>query len=253
MVKKETPAFKKYNELTHPARVQFLLSEGINYFMCEQNKTKLHAFLLSWTVNSIAMTEQVENWIQRAGEKCTQNQMAEVGEKLKHHAHQEADHDLMLVDDAQQLIELWNTKYNDNMTASDITYQKSTTETNAYVQLHEDTINGKHPYAQAAIEYEIERISVVYGPRMLENIHNVLGEQFNNSITFLAEHVLLDQGHTKFNLDLMERCLANGGDVTELARVGSTALQIYSEFLTKCIQHSTQIENRIKCSPQLTT
>ena len=69
-MKKESPLFKQYSALVHPQRVEFLNSRGINYFMGHQNPRELLAFLLVWTGFSIKMTEKVENWIQRAGEKC---------------------------------------------------------------------------------------------------------------------------------------------------------------------------------------
>ncbi|MCB0369129.1 MAG: hypothetical protein KDD45_06655 [Bdellovibrionales bacterium] len=209
--------------------------------MTETDPKKLFAFLITWTGFSINMTTQVENWIQRAGKRSMELNHSEVGERLLHHANQEADHDKMLVTDLKFLLTKWNQSYSQNVRYEDIVSLSDTQETENYVALHERVINSNYPYAQTAIELEIERISVVYGPRFVENIINVLGSDIEPGITFLEEHVLLDQGHTKFNIDLLERCLANEGSMQHLVEAGSSALESYSNFLTMCMSAKDSI------------
>lgn len=249
---KESSGFREYNQLIHPTRVAFMKSKGINYFMTETDKKSILSFLIIWTAASIKMTERVENWIKRAGEKCVDLNFAEVGNKLQYHAKQEADHDKMLVNDIKFLIEKWNHEYNDTLTLPIVLDLCNITESQLYIALHEDVINGNHPYTQSAIEYEIERISIVYGPRILENILNTLGQNYADGISFLAEHVLLDQGHTKFNIDLLEKCISNNGNITELFASGDKALNIYSGFLTKCIDLSLRLLERSSWQSSLT-
>lgn len=250
--KEQSESFKKYNALIHPQRIDFMLSPGINTFMAQSTPKKLHAFLLVWTGFSIKMTEKVESWISRAGESCETMNYNEVGNRLKYHANQEAGHDLMLVADLKVLIQKWNTLYNDNITEDDIFNLNVPYNTNEYVALHENTIQGKHPYTQVAIEYEIERISVMYGPKIIENVTYTLGEDFESAISFLTDHVLIDQGHTKFNIDLLEKCLAAKGDLNELVKTGGSALKIYAGFLNECIKLSAAINEREQWTSQLT-
>jgi hypothetical protein len=232
--KKESQLFQQYNRLLHPARVRFMQSAGINTYMGEMNEKKLHAFLLVWTAFSIKMTEKVEAWIRGAGESCENQGIKDVGSRLKHHAEQESEHDLMLVDDLKVLIEKWNSTYDDSLEADFIKNFPLPQNTDAYVALHENAIKSKTPYVQVAIEYEIERMSVVYGPRMVENVINTLGPQYEAGIGFLAHHVLLDQGHTKFNADLLERCFTSNCSLEALVETGISALNIYSGFLDEC-------------------
>lgn len=230
-----------YNIGVHSARVSFMLSPGINYFMGEMDKKKLHAFLIVWTGLSIRMTERVESWIKSAGEKCLALGFKDVGDKLVYHASQESEHDLMLVEDLDFLVRKWNEMYGQNLTTSEVTALAAPSNTSAYVKLHEDAINGQHPYTQVAIEYEIERISVHYGPRMVENLMCTLGADFDKGFTFLSHHVLLDQGHTKFNLDLMEKCFKSGANLPALVETGRNALQIYSGFLEECMSLNAKL------------
>lgn len=236
--------FTKYNELAQPERAHLLKSAGINHFMTETSHKKLHAYLLAWTCFSIKMTEQVESWITRSGESCQKKNFNLVGERLKYHASQEAEHDNLLKNDLKFLIQKWNDYYSDQLTEADILKIGAPLFTNEYVNLHENTINGEHPYTQVAIEYEIERISIMFGPFIIENIIYTLGSSFNAGITFLTEHVLLDQGHTKFNIDLLEKCFTSGADLDQLINTGRKALQIYAGFLNDCMKISNQLCTR---------
>ncbi len=240
-MKKNSEQFNKYSQEVHPARVEFMLSKGIQYFMGEKNPQKLHQFLILWTGLSIKMTEQVENWIQRAGLQTKSQGQNEVGDLLVHHASQESDHHLMLIEDLNFLVQKWNERYQDSLRPEDITQMATADFTKAYVDLHEKVIQSAQPYRQAAIEFEIERISVHYGPRMLENVLHVLGFEFEQGLSFLMEHVLLDQGHTKFNTHLLETCFEHGGKPEDLAETGREALHIYAGFLNECVNLTSKV------------
>ncbi|MCB0392568.1 MAG: hypothetical protein KDD58_14865, partial [Bdellovibrionales bacterium] len=203
---KQSMEMYKYNVLVNPSRAQFHLQPGINFFLTQSDKKQLHAFLLVWTAFSIKNTQPVEGWIRRAGEKCLHLGFEKIGQRLLDHSRQEADHDKMLVEDLEVLIHLWNKYYENQLSTDELLSKKIPKSTQDYIQLHEDVIIGSEPFRQVAIEFEIERISVNYGPRMLESVQYSLGQEFTNGLSFLAEHVELDVGHTAFNLKLMESC-----------------------------------------------
>jgi hypothetical protein len=240
-MKKPSLEFQEYSRKVHPARIEFMQSRGIQYFMEQSHPKKLHQFLIMWTGLSIKMTEQVENWIKGAGEKTKVVGQEEVGDLLVRHSEQEADHDQMLVKDLDFLVKKWNEIYEDSLRPEDITNLATPEFTKAYVDLHEEAINGQQPYRQVAIEFEIERISVHYGPRMIENVLNILGYEFEEGLSFLVDHVMLDQGHTKFNTHLLERCIATGGEVNALADTGSRAMRTYAGFLNECINLTQKV------------
>ena len=133
---------------------------------------------------------------------------------------------------------------NDQLSENDLAAITAPLSSEKYIHLHENVINSDHPYAQVAIEFEIERISVLFGPKMLENILNTLGYDMQQGLTFLNDHVLIDQGHTKFNADLLERCIRSGGQLENLTTTGKNALNIYSQFLTECTVISTVLNTR---------
>jgi hypothetical protein len=108
-----------------------------------------------------------------------------------------------------------------------------------YRQLHEETIASTTPFAQVAIEYEIEMLPVQLGPQLLRNCEDVLGAGILECLSFLREHITLDVAHTRFNERQLERLLqTNGGYLPVLVRAGRAALEAYALFLHDCVQLS---------------
>ena len=105
----------------------------------------------------------------------------------------------------------------------------------AYVELHERTIAGPTPFAQVAIEYEIERLSVGVGPQLLTAVASVCGPERVARLTFLEHHIELDAGHTAFNRRQLGQFLTSHPDAAAaLGAAGSAALDAYLEFLSDC-------------------
>lgn len=180
------------------------------------------------------MTKSVEYWIRSAGDRCLDLGYNSIGEKLKSHAKHEAGHEKMLENDLTILVSLWNQKFGGAMNLEELTSFDLLPSSKRYIQLHEEVIKSMTPFSQTAIEYEIERLSVTVAPRWVENILYTLGAEFKPCVTFLEEHILLDQGHTKFNTLLMEKCLTDSKTAEALVKSGSEAIQCYSDFLTEC-------------------
>jgi hypothetical protein len=105
-----------------------------------------------------------------------------------------------------------------------------------YRQLHEDVILGGSPFCQLAIEYEIEMLSVQFGPRFIEQCVSVLAPEIASSLTFLREHVALDVRHTRFNRQELEKILTSHPKfVNPLVETGRAALHAYAAFLKDCL------------------
>src|SRR5262249_17650096 len=89
---------------------------------------------------------------------------------------------------------------------------------------------------QLAVEYEIEMLSVTYGPRLLERCTGLLGEAIREGLSFLSDHVALDAGHTNFNRIQLGRLLEEQpGFLSGLVTAGSAALDAYAMFLGDCM------------------
>ena len=79
-------------------------------------------------------------------------------------------------------------------------------------------------------------MSIILGPKLVEQCLRVLGQQVVAGISFMTHHVELDVGHTHFNQNQIEKLLAVHPDYAEpMARAGSAALMAYVDFLNECL------------------
>jgi hypothetical protein len=196
----------------------------------------LELFFVHFCALGVQMTEPVDGWIRRAGERTAAIGLTELGRSLVMHAKHEAGHHLMMIDDTRKLVERWNARHATKLDANALLATPATPGIASYVALHEKVIAGGTPYAQLAIEYEIERLSVTAGPHVLKACATVLGKEALAGLSFLEEHVAVDVGHTKFNELQLDRLLAARPDfASPLGEVGSRALDAYGAFLGDCL------------------
>lgn len=195
-----------------------------------------HCFLVRFCAIGVQMTEPVEGWIRRAGERCTALGFAKLGHALRMHARHEADHHLLMIADTHKLVDRWNANDPDAPFDADAMIASApTAAVRNYAKLHEDVIASTTPFAQIAIEYEIEGLSVRFGPPLLDQCKRLLGPSILEGLSFLVEHVALDVGHTHFNeAELDSLLLSNPGCAGPLADAGVAALAAYGNFLTEC-------------------
>jgi hypothetical protein len=145
-----------------PARQRFEANAGLNVIGSTGDPRSLELFLLYFCAIGAQMTEPVEGWIHRAGDRCAALGFSELAEGLRKHARAESGHHLMMVADLWSLTNHWNTRHTPRVRAEDLVRQEPSPGALRYRQVHEDNIAGDTPYAQIAIEYEIERLPLLY-------------------------------------------------------------------------------------------
>jgi hypothetical protein len=206
------------------------------------DSTVMERFLIQYSSLAVQMTEPVEGWIRRAGERTIQVGLPDIGARLIKHAAHEANHHLMLIRDTEILVEHWNQHHSEQLDARQLLARAPTRPMREYIALHEDTIASDEPFGQVAIELEIEGISVSYAPHLVAACKRALGPAVNDGLSFLHDHVTLDVGHTQFNNRLMSDLLAARPAVVDrLARIGIRALEIYIAFFGECLEAARQI------------
>jgi hypothetical protein len=216
---------------THPA-LRTLLDPEVEPALLER-------FFLQLNSLGVYMTEPVDKWIRRAGQRCLGMDLGKLGQALLTHAKHEAGHHRLMVDDVRYLVRRWNARRRPPLEVERLLSQHPTDAMRAYRQLHEDTINGELPAGQVAIELEIENLSVVLGPQLLEQVERVLGGEHLAGLSVLKEHVEQDVGHTALNQRMMEDLLAVMPEsAPELGEIGARALDIYLRFLADCLELS---------------
>lgn len=202
----------------------------------EIDPLRVLAFLIQFSALGVQMTEPVEGWIRRAGERCQQLGLKQLGRALVSHAKHEAGHHELMIADLKLACERWAALGRPALDPQALLDQPPTDAMKRYVTIHEDTIASARPFAQIAIETEIERMSTVLGPALIEGCRQVLGETVLAAMSFIGEHTELDVGHTAMNEAELDKLLATQPELGEpLAQVGRQALHIYLDFLGDCV------------------
>jgi hypothetical protein len=234
---KAMPSLESYNLLLAPARQRFETSPGLNTLRSSNDPRLLEAFLLYFCAIGAQMTEPVENWIRRAANRCAALGLSNLAEALTRHARAEAGHHLMMIADLRSLAGHWNSRHTPPVDADELLRMTPSYGASRYCLVHEENIAGETPFAQIAIEYEIEQLPLHYGGLFVARCLEIFGPEILPSLSFVTEHIDLDIGHTQFNaqhlsklIDLLPESLPS------LVAAGSAALDAYAQFLTDCVE-----------------
>jgi hypothetical protein len=202
----------------------------------------LEAFLIQFSAIGVQMTEPVEGWIRRAGERCSALGLPALGRALVMHAAHEAGHHELMIRDTRTLVGRWNARRPARLDADELLAKEAPAGVRRYVELHEQVIASDRPYRQIAIEYEIERLSVQHGAPLLGHCAQKLGREILEGLSFLEEHVAVDAGHTKFNAQELSRLLGDDpSSLAPLVETGRGALAAYGRFLDDCFERGLAI------------
>jgi hypothetical protein len=226
-----------YDPAIRPARERFAASPALSAFPAGfAEPALLELFLIQFCSLGVGLTEPVEGWLTRAGARCEEVGLPELGRALRRHSRQEAGHHLMMIADTHALVGRWNARRTPPLDAERLLRRDPTPGGRLYRQLHEDTIAGPTPFAQIAIEYEIEMLPLQFGPQFLQQCAGVLGPDALDGLSFLREHITLDVAHTRFNEQQLGRLLEKHPDyLPALVRAGAAALHAYATFLGDCV------------------
>ena len=229
-------ALREYDRLIQPARDRFAAGRGIRGMTSPDTDARtMAAFLLHFSALSVPITEPVEGWIRRAGDRCTAIGLPELGKALQTHSKAEAGHQQYHIDDFASMVSLWNGTRSPAVRAEQITDIGITQGGKEYCRIHEDNIRGDQPYCQLAIEYEIELLPVENGPPFVENCVRLLGQEILLCMTFVTSHIEFDVGHTKFNAHFLGSLIAQEPNrVAPLANSGAAVLDAFGGHLDEC-------------------
>lgn len=236
----------RYEQAMEPARRRFDEDAAVRA-ICEPGigAEHLERFFLYWSALGVGVTEPVEGWIRRAGQACArlgEAGVAELGVALEKHAKAEADHHLLFISDVRFLAKRATDAGRDVPDPDELLTLPLPEAAYPYRDLHESVIAGPEPYAQIAIENEMERQSLTFGPAVVANARAVLGDDVVGGLSFLDEHIELDVGHTKFNRRQMARFLDRYPHAMDaLVAAGSAALDTYRVFLSYCVEISRPV------------
>lgn len=219
------------------ARARFAEESGIATLLAPDiDPLLLEQFFIHFCSRGVALTEPVEGWLIRSGQRCEEVGFVELGRALRSHAKAEAGHHLMMIRDTHALAARWNARHSPLIDAEQLLSQPPTPGGQMYRKLHEDTIASNTPFAQIALEYEMEMLPVKYGPPLIAQCKRLLGADILACLSFIDEHITLDVGHTQFNTRQLERVLDDHPECVEsFVRAGSQVLRAYATFMHDCL------------------
>jgi hypothetical protein len=239
--------FHEYERQMQPVRDRFAASPTLAAVTAADiEPLLLELFLLNFAATGVRMTEPVEGWIRSAAERCEQLGDAELGRALRGHAAAEAGHHLMMVRDTHALVDRLNARHKPPLNAEQLLAAPPSRGARRYIEVHEQVITGPTPFAQVALEYEIEMLPVRYGPIMVTSWVKRLGEEILGSLSFITEHIELDVGHTKFNSRQLEGLLErNPKALPALVSAGTDVLDAYAQFIADCLDLANRMRREI--------
>jgi hypothetical protein len=234
---KAMPSLESYNQLLAPARQRFETSPGLNTLRSSNDPRLLEAFLLYFCAIGAQMTEPVESWIRRAANRCAALGLSNLAEALARHARAEAGHHLMMIADLRSLEGHWNSRHTPPVDADELLRMTPSYGASRYCLVHEENIAGDTPFAQIAIEYEIEQLPLRYGGLFVARCLEIFGPEILPGLSFVTEHIDLDIGHTQFNAQQLSKLIdLLPESLPSLVAAGSAALDAYAQFLTDCVE-----------------
>ena len=198
----------------------------------ESDARVLGLFLINFCAQGVGMTEPVPGWIRRAGERTQKQGFEDLGSSLIKHAVHESGHHEMMIADTRSLVQWWNAHRSPIVDADRFLKQPLSPGVMRYRDLHEHYIESETPYCQIAIEYEIEKVSVDFGPKLIAFLAQRLGPEILQSLSFVTEHVAVDVGHTQYNKRALGSFLASAPQALDhLVQAGSQALDCYGSYV----------------------
>lgn len=244
-----TSSIERYNRHLTAVRERFDANAALNALRSNNDPQLLELFLLYFCAIGAQMTQPVESWIRRAASRCDALGFEALAKALNQHAQAESGHHLMMIADVHSLAKHWNARHSWSIAADALLSQAPSDGARSYCEVHERNIAGCTPFAQIAIEYEIEQLPLRYGSLFLARCFEVFGPKILPSLSFVSAHIELDVGHTHFN----ERELAKLIDSTPeslpaLVAAGTAALDAYAKFLSDCVALAQRHYNEITSS-----
>jgi hypothetical protein len=241
-----TASIERYNRHLAAVRERFDANPALKALRSNNDPQLLELFLLYFCAIGAQMTQPVEGWIRRAASRCAELGLEALGKALIRHALAESGHHLMMIADVHSLAKHWNARHSRSIDADALLSQAMSNGARRYCEVHERNIAGNTPFAQIAIEYEIEQLPLRYGSFFLARCFEVFGPEILPSLSFVSAHIDLDVGHTHFNeCELAKVIHSTPESLPALVEAGTRALDAYAEFLSDCVALAERHHNAI--------
>jgi len=239
-----------YEARLRPPRRRFASNASLHEILSPAiEPALLELFLLHFCVLGVGITECIESWSRRAGERSRALSLDEVGRLLGERAQSAGQRHRRLLHDASGLVARWNTRFRGLLDARRLLGQPPSPGVLRYRKLQEAIVTGPAPFAELAIACEIERVLSRHGSDFVRNCILRLGPEIVECLHFLEDDVAMDValGRAITNQREIERLIAVDPDrLGPLVQAGTVALDAYAAFLDDCLSFATVRAQRLR-------
>jgi hypothetical protein len=228
--------FSLYEAALEPARARLEQGRALESVLAGSDAAKFARFMIFVSAFGLGMTEPVPQWIRRAGERSSELGFTELGRALVARARHEGEHYKLMLRDLDKLTDFYAAEYGPGAFDVDaLLAEPYPPGVESYRRLREELIAGSAPFAELAVDYELEALSVRVGPRLLDRVGRLLGTRLLEALSLVDEQALVDARHTRFNQNELVRLLSQDARVARpLVQAGTRALDAYGAFLDDC-------------------
>lgn len=250
MITLENTSIKEneYQKRAAVARQNFASREIVKELFSQEIEPKLlKLFMIHWNALNAGLTEPIPVYLKRAGERCEEMGLNSMAEFFYEHEHEEDGHENWAIDDVEELVALWNQEEpNYQLNTQELLAKKMSPAVKRYHQLHEQVLEGNSPWAELAIDIEIELLSTSYGPILVKKWIDCMGQSSLSKISFLHKHVTADVGHTDTNFDVVDQFISEHPESVEmLAETAAAALNVYADFLEDAMAYTKEVYGKL--------
>ncbi|MEU1132340.1 hypothetical protein ABZ383_21165 [Streptomyces sp. NPDC005900] len=223
--------FDRYEEALRPVRAEQAADPDLELLTSQDCPEQLF-FLwnLRWTAHGVRMAEPVPKLLRDVGKRWGEVGQPTLAKKYEAHGSEEIGHDDLMASDARVLAERWNESAR---VPIDVEALIDSPALPSVQRFHGWLRTGDLLFYEAAILYEIERLSISFLPLLIDRCRETLPR---GGYGFLEEHLEVDQGHVEGAAAGVRAVLnLDASDLPALIAAGSFALPAYCDLFRECL------------------
>ncbi|MCB0390848.1 MAG: hypothetical protein KDD58_06150 [Bdellovibrionales bacterium] len=193
------------------------------------------------------MVKKAPDWLNNWGLEFEKLGYSDIAENYIEHAKEEMGHDKWHKMDVQNLIKIYNEKFNRSLNVDNILNEGNRNCVKTYTTLSEQVTGGKNCYLSLAELYETEIMAMDLAPNFIAYCVKEVGFDVLKGLKFLNGHVVADVEHIEDNIVQMDRFLKSNPDkVDDLVTIGNSTIDIYIDYFTDALDLAEETLNSQK-------
>ena len=232
-------SMQQYQNLLVEPRVEF--ANLVNRLMSRSQLNTLEFFLLHHCVLGRLMTEQIGDWLNAAVNKSDALGYGELSRSLAEYRDIGFKRHELLGKDLPLLLQWINRRHQIELVSSYF-HKKSVSEgVKKFLKLHEQVLKGKQPYRELAIQYEMERITMVHGYTLIQWCKLRFGKSVLRNLSAFRYQIKNNQQRTIILEQIQKQFIKKHPEVVDdMIEASVATLECYARYLVDCFDLAEQ-------------